>query len=412
MDNLSSRYRIIVVGLLSLNFGIVFFDRNALNFLMPFVEQDLNLSNTQIGLLASSLSLTWAISGYLLGSASDRSGKRKVFLVIATLAFSLCSFLSGLASSFLFLLGARLLMGAAEGAILPISQSMTASLVAPHQRGVAMGVMQNFGSNLLGSFVAPVLLVALATWVGWRYAFFLAGVPGIITALLIWRIVDEPSTNNAEKEAPKRLSILEAFSERNILLCGIIAVLLVSYLVTTWAFLPIFLTKSRGFDPTVMGWLMGSLGASATLCSFLVPGLSDKIGRKPVMILVPLIAIIIPLSALYYDGSPWILAVIFFVGWSVNGCFPLFMATIPSETVDPKHVAAILGLVMGLGEVLGGVFAPLIAGAAADTFGLSAPLWIMFGLAILASIFALGLKETAPNKLVNIENKAAVGVGI
>ena len=68
-------YRMLLVGLLSLNFGIVFFDRNALNFLMPFVQPDLNLSNTEIGLLASALSFTWAISGYYLGAASDRSGK-------------------------------------------------------------------------------------------------------------------------------------------------------------------------------------------------------------------------------------------------------------------------------------------------------------------------------------------------
>ena len=54
-------------------------------------------------------------------------------------------------------------MGAAEGSILPISQSLTASEVPPEKRGLAMGVMQNFGSNLLGSFVAPVALVALAT---------------------------------------------------------------------------------------------------------------------------------------------------------------------------------------------------------------------------------------------------------
>ena len=48
----SSSYQILLVALLSLNFGIVFFDRNALNFLMPFVKPELGLSNTQVGLLA------------------------------------------------------------------------------------------------------------------------------------------------------------------------------------------------------------------------------------------------------------------------------------------------------------------------------------------------------------------------
>ena len=140
-----ARYQVMLVGLLSLNFGVLFFDRNALNFLMPFVQPDLGLNNTQVGLLASALSLTWAISGFLIGRLSDRTGSRKAIIVVATLAFSLCSFVSGIASSFLMLLGARLLMGFAEGGVLPISQSLTAFEVSPERRGLAMGVMQNLG---------------------------------------------------------------------------------------------------------------------------------------------------------------------------------------------------------------------------------------------------------------------------
>ena len=57
------------------------------------------------------------------------------------------------------------------------------------------------------------------------------------------------------------------------------------------------------------------------------------------------------------------------------------------------------GLVMGTGEVLGGVLSPLAAGAAADRFGLAAPLWIMLGLCVAASVVALGLTETAPRRV-------------
>ncbi len=96
----SAGYQVLLVGLLSLNFGILFFDRNALNFLMPFVKPDLGLSNTQVGLTASALSFTWAIATILIGAASDRSGRRKPLLIAATIAFSLCSLLSGLAASF------------------------------------------------------------------------------------------------------------------------------------------------------------------------------------------------------------------------------------------------------------------------------------------------------------------------
>jgi len=393
----SAGYQVMLVGLLSLNFGILFFDRNALNFLMPFVQPDLGLSNTQVGLLASALSLSWAIASFVVGRVSDRTGKRKSIIVAATLAFSLCSFISGIASSFLMLFGARLLMGFAEGGVLPISQSLTADEVAPERRGVAMGVMQNFGSNLLGSTAAPLLLVAIATAWGWRHAFFVAAAPGLIAAALIWIFVKEQRRDPVAHAARgARMTLMQAFAVRNILLCSLIAILLVAYLVVCWAFMPLFLTQQRGYDPETMGWLMATLGISAGIGSFVVPGLSDIVGRKPVMVIAPLIGVILPLGALYLHGSAWLLAAVFFFGWALNGIFPLFMATVPAESVDPRHTATVLGLVMGMGEVLGGVLSPFGAGAAADAWGLEAPLWIMLGLCVVAGLLALGLEETAP----------------
>ena len=395
----SAAYQVMLVTLLSVNFGIVFFDRNALNFLMPFVQPELGLSNTQVGILASALSLTWACAAFGIGVISDRTGSRKGLLILATLAFSACSFLSGLAGSFAALLGARLLMGAAEGGIMPISQAMIAAEVTPERRGLAMGVTQNFGSNLLGSFVAPVLLVAFATAYGWRNAFFLAGIPGLLAAMLMWKLIGEPAvpagtpSRGAEGSA---MTWAQAFKERNVLICAVMGVLLVSYLVVCWAFMPLYLTQVRGFDAQTMGWLMGTLGISATVGAFLVSGLSDRIGRRPLMIAMPLIGVILPLGAMYFDGSIWVLAAIFFVGWGLTGIFPLFMATVPSESVDRRHIATVLGVCMGTGEIIGGVLSPSIAGFAADLAGLQAPLWIMLGLAIAGGVLALGLRETAP----------------
>jgi ACS family hexuronate transporter-like MFS transporter len=400
VSELSPHYQVGLVALLSVNFGIVFFDRNALSFLMPFVLPDLGLNNTQVGMLASALSLTWACAAFGIGVVSDKTGSRKALLIIATLAFSACSFLSGIATSFAMLLAARLLMGAAEGGVMPISQALVAAEVKPERRGLAMGVTQNFGSNLLGSFVAPVLLAAFATHAGWRHAFFLAGAPGLVSALLMWRYVrEQPPVERDPAQPQEKLTLVAAFAERNVLICAVMGVLLVSYLVICWAFMPLYLTQVRGYEPQTAGWLMGTLGVSATIGAFVISGLSDRLGRRPLMIVMPLIGVILPLGALYYAGSVWVLAAMFFVGWGLNGIFPLFMATIPSESVDPKHQATVLGLCMGTGEVLGGVLGPSIAGMAADRMGLTAPLWIMLGLTILSALLALGLRETAPRVL-------------
>jgi len=143
-------------------------------------------------------------------------------------------------------------MGAAEGGIMPISQSLIASEVAPRHRGLAMGVTQNFGSNLLGSFVAPVLLVAFARTFGWRHAFFLAGVPGIVTALLMWRLVREPLNVSRQDDGQARWTLRQALAERNVLICALLGILLVSYLVICWVFMPLYLTQVRHYDTQTM----------------------------------------------------------------------------------------------------------------------------------------------------------------
>jgi MFS transporter, ACS family, hexuronate transporter len=395
----SVAYQVGVVILLSITFGILFFDRNALGFLQPFVQPDLGLSNTQVGLLAGVLSLTWAFAAFGIGVVSDRTGSRKRLLLLSTLAFSVCSFLSGFAGSFMTLLAARALMGIAEGGVMPIAQAIIASEVRPEHRGLAMGVTQNFGSNLLGSFVAPLALTAFATsFGGWRHAFFIAGIPGLIAAVVMWRYLKEPRIEApAAPTAPQeKMTLLQALEERNILICAVMSVLLVSYLVVCWNFMPLYLTKVRGYDPQTQSWLMSTLGISATVGAFAISALSDRIGRRPLMIVMPFIGVALPLGAMYFNGSPWILACFFFFGWGLNGIFPLFMATIPSESVDPKHRATVLGLCMGSGELIGGALSPYFAGAAADRYGQQAPLWLMLVVAVAAGIIAIGLRETAP----------------
>ena len=112
-----------------------------------------------------------------------------------------------------------------------------------------------------------------------------------------------------------------------------------------------------------------------------------------------LLGIILPLGALYYDGPAIGMAAIFFIGWSLNGIFPLFMATVPSESVPPAMAATVFGLCMGSCEILGGAAGPPIAGVLADRYGVSAPLWMMVVLALIGGAAAFGLRETAPRVL-------------
>src|ERR1700676_1300267 len=199
---IDKKYQWRLTLLLSLTFGVVFFDRNAANFLTPFIASDLHLSFTQVGLLSSGLALTWAIAGMFGGVISDRTDSRKVPLLICIVAFSFCSVLSGMAATFATLLAARLLMGMAEGPILPISQSLVAEQSSREDRGHNMGVTQTAGSALLGSFLAPIILVPIAQKFGWSGAMYLAALPGLLMAALVWQFVREPDSQPRDVAGP------------------------------------------------------------------------------------------------------------------------------------------------------------------------------------------------------------------
>ncbi len=392
-------YETMLMVLLSLNFGIVFFDRNAMSYLAPFVQPDLKLTNEQIGLFASGLAFAWAISGFVIGTIADRMGQRKTFLVLTVIIFSLCSVASGLAQSFLMLLAARMVMGAAEGPLMPISQSFAAAESSPQRRGLNMGFVQNFGSNLFGSFVAPLVIVALANAFGWRVSFFLAAVPGLISALLLWILVREPKMERSGADRdPARMPIKEMLRYRNIWVCMLMSVFIVAWLVLGWTFLPLIYVNVRRFSTRVMSYLMSVLGVSATVSAFILPGLSDRIGRKPIMIFGSITGVLVPLAAMYWNGPLWSLGVLLFLGWLAIGVAPLMMATIPSETIPARYVATTAGMVQGFGQIVGAAGGAWAAGRAADAFGLPITMWIMGCCAFIAALLATLLKESAPIK--------------
>ena len=399
-------YPWVLVGLLSFNFGVVYFDRQALNFLMPLIQPELHLSNQQVGMLGSALGFSWALAGLVVGRLSDMLGRRKMILVIAAFIFSAASALSGWATSFSMLLVTRLLMGLAEGGVMPISQALISAEVDPARRGLAMGVAQNFGANLLSNFLGPIAVVAVGTAFGWRNAFYLAGLPGVLAAFLMLWLIREPPRECRRGRCGRpvgvgaqvgaaagsvatgrgRSGLAAAWKHRNVLLCVAMSILLVAFVVVFSIFMPLYLVNVRGLSPEVMGWLMSMFGLTAMFFAFFVPGSSDVLGRRPVIISMSLIASLLPLSVLFIHQQLWLVFVMFGIGAAASGVFPLVMATIPSETVPPHQLATVLGLTMGLGEIIGGVFAPTLAGSAADSYGLGVTLWILVGLSVATSV--------------------------
>jgi len=397
----SRNYELRVLVLLGLAFGFAYFDRMALTFLAPFVQADLKLSNEQLGWANSGLSLTWALGAFLIGRWSDVIGRRKPFLVGALLLFSACSILSGFAWSFETLLTTRVVMGMAEGPFLPICLAIMAAASGPNRQALNAGIVQNVFGPIVGTSLASYALVRIAAFYDWHAAFFVAGIPGLILALLIWRFVKEPepAAGAAHASRPTGLLPVGLLRHRNILVCSLVSACAVGSIVVGSIFMPLYLDGPRGYDDLTWSNVMTVVGFCPAVGAIVIALLSERIGRKPPLIVFAFLMALAPAALLWFEGPVVLLAALMFVSWMGLGTFPLFMGVIPSETVGRAQAATAMGLVVMMGELSGGVFAPPLAGRFADSYGLDVALYIQGALAMGAGLAALFVVETNPRVL-------------
>jgi predicted MFS family arabinose efflux permease len=391
-----------LVLLMCLTNGVVIVDRSAVSYLSPYIVSEFKLDNTQLGLLASALSIAIAASGFALASLADSTGRRKQILIVVLVLFSIFSAFSGLAGGFATLLLARAALGLAEGPISPILQSVTSIESSPHRRGFNMGVALNLGAALVGLTLGPILATHLAEAFGWRSAFFVSCVPGLLLALAIalWmRPVRQPAPAAAAAEPHGRNGLWAALTSRNMLLCIVISGLYSAWLLVQAVFLPLYLVRVDGLKPTDMGVVISIAGVAAALAGLAVPALSDRIGRRPALAMVTTFGVLAPLAVLFVHGPAPLLTLALLIGNLGGGAGPLYVGIVPTESVPPAHVTTAVAVSLASGELIGGVAAPAIAGRAADLYGLGAPFWITAGCALVCGALSLLLVETAPAKV-------------
>ena len=391
-----------LVLMMSLLNGVVALDRTAVSFLSPYIVPEFHLNNTQLGLLASGLSVTIAGSGFLLASLADGTGRRKPILVVMLVLFSLFSALSGLAAGFAMLLAARCVLGVAEGPLTPIGQSVISLESSEHRRGLNMGIMLNLGAALIGGGIGPIASTHLADAFGWRSAFFVSAIPGLLiaVALVLWmRKPAEAPRNAPQAKIPGGTGVLSLLGSRNILLCLVISGLYSGWLIVQGVFLPIYLVRVDGLAPTTMGFVVAATSLTVAAGGMIVPAISDRIGRKPALAAVCFIGIIPPLAVLLIHGNTSLLTLALIVGNIGGGAGPLYVAVVPTESAPARHAATAVAISLASGEIIGGVIGPTAAGRAADIMGPGAPFWICAACAGVCGLLALLLKETAPAAL-------------
>ena len=382
-----------IVTLLTLGFGLVGLDRWVISALFPAMAQDLHLNYQELGVLIGSLGVAWGLFSIIGGGLADRFGRRRV-LVPAIVGFSLLSGVSGLAVGLTSLLAIRIIMGANEGAFCPVSFAAVSEASRPTRRGMNLGITQS-AFPLFGLALGPLIATQLLQVTSWRWAFVLVGVPGLIVATLLARIVREPPSIGA-KPHEQRAPVGELLKHRNVPL-GMLALLCaMSGIFSLSAMVPSYLVDYLKLTTAQMGFVTSAIGFGGFFGQLALPALSDVIGRKPVAVGGFILATVLVYAFAQASTLPALFALLFVGCFCCFGLLGLLTGAVAAEAAPRGLVSSTTGIIVASGEIFGGGIAPVIAGAVAQHFGIQRTLTMaLVGLAV-GIVVCLFLRETAP----------------
>lgn len=380
-----------------------FIDRQIVNILAEPIAKDLDLSDTQIGLMTGiAFALFYTVLGLPIARYADKPTTHRGRLIAGALAlWSGMTALCGLATTYAHLLLARIGVGVGEAGCTPAAHSLIADKVPPERRASALA-FYSLGiplGGLLGMLIGGVL----ADTVGWRGAFIWVGVPGLLLALVVLLLLKEPRLDGTSLNLGSTAPTLDTREALKSILSSRAYVLLVaagssaaflSYGKATWT--TIFFQRSHGLTPGEVGFWFGLWGGVAGAFGTWLGGwLADrfgKINRRHVMT-APAIGMVVaaPMAFTAYFMTDWRIALLMLMIPTVlNSLYygPCYSSTQGLVPMRARAIAAALMLfcqnLIGLG--LGPLFFGMISQWLKPEYGADSVRYVLFGAAWLGLI--------------------------
>lgn len=372
----STRYVWHVIVVLTLVNVFNYMDRMALSMLAPLVKADLQLSDTQLGLLIGlAFSLFYAVCGLPIARWADR-GNRKNLITTALSIWSVMTALSGAAQNFWHLLLARMGVGAGEAGCIPAAQSMLCDYV-PLKRRAGVFALHGFGLYV-GTMLGLVLAGTLSAVIGWRWTFVALGLPGLFFALLIRLTLREPRRGRMDgvqadaTAIPLRAAVAMLWQCRTYRWLALLMIFNGFMQQGLLQWLPSFYLRLFGLDSASIGWYLGLGIGAGSGAGILIGGLAANWANKrdvrwPLWMGAVTTALALPaaLAVIWVPSAAASLVFVVAMGvlWSIpNGP----AVAIINSVVAPRARATAQSIAIFLTSVLGFGLGPLCVGMLSD----------------------------------------------
>ncbi len=400
--NSTTKYRGYTLFILTGVYVFNFIDRQILVILQESIKQELDLSDTQLGLMSGfTFAIFYVSFGIPIARLADKGNRRNIIAISLTI-WSAMTALSGSAQNFVQLLLARIGVGIGEAGGSPPAHSIISDLYPPKKRATALAIYST------GISIGILLGFLLGGWIdeafGWRTAFLVVGLPGIIFALIVRFTVKEPPrglSENGKQDADQQHSMKDVFkllrdkkSFRYIALGAGLAAY-VSYTINSW--LPSFMARVHVMSISEIGtWLSLIFGIGTGLGYFMGGYLTDKLSKKDKRwyLWLPTLGLLfsIPLSLVAFfatEANTTLLAII--IPAFLNSLYLAPCIALTHGIVNVRMRALSSAILFFVLNIIGLGFGPFIGGIISDalqpTMGVDALRWALSN-SVIASLLS------------------------
>lgn len=361
--------------------------------LLPLIGKELGLSYSQIGLVMTCQYVAGALSNVPGGMLADTMGRKGLLMALSLFWIGFPYLLIGFSHSYTALLLCVSLVGIGNNLWHPTAIP-TLGQRYPEQKGLVLS-LHGMGGNI-GDALAPLAVGALLLTFSWREIVVMNAVPGALMACLILAYMGSLRLASKKKSRPAADAGGQSLQEyaqglRALLKNRLLILLAVSSAfrsmtqTTLLTFLPVFLAYEMKYSPLWVGACMFLLQAAGFLASPVAGHLSDRMGRKRIIMSSMAVSALMLAGMALAGRSPAFIFFIALVGFFLYAIRPVLQAWLLDAT--PKNMGGTsIGVLFGM-QAVGSSIGPVVGGMLADRYGIMSTFYFLAGVIVVANLF-------------------------